>query len=100
MDTFLLSLLVLFAGGIFSLLTYRRFTLMKVGYIVITAAGCLTGLFTIMTPLQEPSVVVTFSQPWLHLFTLSFTLDALSAFFLIPIFAVCPLAVLYSFHYM
>ncbi len=100
MDTFLLSLIVLFAGGIFSLLTYRQFNLMKGAYIAITAIGCLAGLFSIMTPLQEPSVVVTFSRPWLHLFTLSFTLDALSAFFLIPIFAVCPLAVLYSFHYM
>ncbi len=100
MDTFLLSLTVLFAGGIFPLLTYRRFSLMKAGYIAITVAGCLVGLFAIMTPLQESADVVTFSQPWLHIFTLSYTLDALSAFFLIPVFAVCPLAVLYSFHYM
>ncbi|GAG85884.1 unnamed protein product, partial [marine sediment metagenome] len=99
MDTFLLSLTVLSAGGLFSLLTYRQFSLMKAGYIAITAAGCLIGLYAIVEPLQE-AVVVTFSVPWLHIFSLSFTLDSLSAFFLIPIFTVCPLAVLYSFHYM
>ncbi len=99
MNIFLLSLTVIFAGGLFSLLTYRQFSLMKAGYIAITAAGCLLGLYTITTPLQEVAAV-TFSCSWLHVFTLSFTLDSLSAFFLIPIFTVCPLAVLYSFHYM
>jgi len=99
MDTFLLSLTVLLAGGLFSLLTYRQFSLMKAGYIAITVAGSLIGLYAIATPLQG-GTFVTFSTTWLHLFTLSFTLDSLSAFFLIPIFAVCPLAVIYSFHYM
>jgi len=99
MDTYILSLTVLAAGGIFSLLTYRQFILMKAGYITITAAGCLIGLYALRIPLQTASEV-TFSCSWLHLFTLSFTLDSLSAFFLIPIFSVCPLAVLYSFHYM
>lgn len=99
MNFFLLSLIVLFAGGIFSLLTFRQFSLMKTGYITITVAGCLIGLYSITAPLQD-AVVVSFSQPWLHIFTLSFTLDSLSAFFLIPIFAVCPLAVLYSYNYM
>ena len=72
---------------------------MKAGYIALSIAGSLIGLFAIREPLQE-GVIVTFSTTWLHLFTLSFSLDSLSAFFLIPIFAVCPLAVLYSFHYM
>ncbi|MGL1931288.1 MAG: proton-conducting transporter membrane subunit [Desulfotalea sp.] len=99
MNIFLLSLTVLFAGGIFSLLTYQRFSLMKAGYITITAAGSAIGIYSIIAPLQD-AVVVSFSQPWLHLFTLSFTLDSLSAFFLIPIFVICPLAVLYSYHYM
>lgn len=99
MNFFLLSLTVLLAGGIFSLLTYRQFSLMKAGYITITTAGCLIGLYSIVAPLQG-AVVVSFSQPWLHLFNLSFTIDSLSAIFLIPIFAVCPLAVIYSYHYM
>ena len=99
MDTFLLSLTVLLAGGIYALLTYRQFSLMKAGYVAITAAGSLIGLYAIWGPLQN-GIVVTFSTTWLHLFTLTFTLDSLSAFFLIPIFGVCPLAALYSFHYM
>lgn len=99
MDTFLLSLTVLLAGGLFALLSYRLFNLMKAGYIAITAVGCLIGLYAIAIPLQGGEVV-TFARPWLHIFTLSFTLDPLSAFFLIPIFAVCPLACIYSFHYM
>ncbi|WP_136796726.1 proton-conducting transporter membrane subunit [Desulfosediminicola ganghwensis] len=99
MDTFLLSLTVLLAGGLFALLTYRLFSLMKAGYIAITAVGCLIGLYAIATPLQGGEIV-TFSVSWLHIFTLSFSLDPLSAFFLIPIFAVCPLAVVYSFSYM
>ena len=99
MNTFLLSLTVLLAGGLFALLTYRLFSLMKAGYIAITIAGCLLGLYAIWEPLQG-GPLVTFSINWLHMFVLSFTLDSLSAFFLIPIFAICPLAVLYSFHYM
>ena len=98
MNTFLLSLTVLFAGGALSLLTFRQFSLMKAGYIAITAAGCLIGLNAIIAPLN--GAVSTFSCSWLHLFSLSFSLNALSAFFLIPIFAVCPLAALYGFHYM
>jgi hydrogenase-4 component B len=99
MDTFLLSLTVLLAGGVFALLSHRLFSLMKAGYIAITAAGCLIGLYSIVTPLHGIGIEA-FSRSWLHLFTLSFTLDSLSAFFLIPIFVVCPLAALYSFHYM
>jgi hydrogenase-4 component B len=99
MDTFLLSLTVLLAGGLFALLTYRQFNLMKAGYIALTVVGSLIGLYAIRGPLQD-GTLVTFSTTWLHIFTLSFSLDSLSAFFLIPIFAVCPLAVLYSFHYM
>ncbi len=99
MDTFLLSLTVLLAGGFFALLAYRQFNLMKAGYIALSIAGSLTGLYAIRVPLQE-GTILTFSTTWLHLFSLSFSLDSLSAFFLIPIFAICPLAALYSFHYM
>jgi hydrogenase-4 component B len=99
MDTFLLSLTVLLAGGLFALLTFRQFKLMKAGYVVLTVVGCFIGLYAIWEPLQGGTPVI-FSITWLHLFTLSFSLDSLSAFFLIPIFAVTPLAVLYSFHYM
>lgn len=99
MDTFLLSLTVLCAGGVFALLTSRLFSLMKAGYIAITAAGCLIGLYATALSLMSGEAAA-FSISWLHIFTLSFSLDPLSAFFLIPIFAVCPVAVLYGFHYM
>jgi len=99
MDTFLLSLTVLLAGGVFALLTCRLFNLMKAGYTAITAAGCIIGLYAVIGPLQGAEIT-TFAIPWLHIFTLSFAVDPLSAFFLIPIFTVCPLAVLYSFHYL
>ncbi len=99
MDTFLLSLTVLSAGGLFALLAYRQFRLMKAGYIALTVAGSFIGLYAIKAPLQD-GTLVTFSTTWLHLFTLSFSLDSLSSFFLITIFTVCPLAVFYSFHYM
>lgn len=99
MNTFILSLTVLFAGGAFSLLSYRRFRVMKTGYVSITALACMIGVYAIITPLQggEP---VSFSCTWLHIFALSFSIDSLSAFFLIPIFVVCPLAALYSYSYM
>jgi hydrogenase-4 component B len=99
MNTFLLSLTVLFAGGLFPLLSYRQFRLMKAAYISMTGAGSLIGLYSLLAPLQD-GTIVKISSSWQHLFTLSFSLDSLSAFFLIPIFAICPLAALYSYHYM
>lgn len=99
MDIFLLSLTVLSAGGLFALLAYRQFNLMKAVYIALSIGGSVIGLYAIKAPLYDGTIVV-FSTTWLHLFTLSFSLDSLSAFFLIPIFAICPLAALYSFHYM
>ncbi len=99
MHTFLFTLAVLTTGGLFSLLCCRQFNFLKTGYISITSIGCLAGLFTSIKHLQG-TPPVTFSFAWQQLFTLSFTLDSLSAFFLVPIFAVCPLAALYSHGYM
>jgi hydrogenase-4 component B len=99
MNTFFLSLTVLFTGGLFSLFAYRQFSLMKAGYIAITIGGCLLGLYSVIAPLQG-AAIASCSVSWLHFFSLSFSLDALSAFFLIPIFTICPLAALYSFHYL
>ena len=44
-----------------------------------------------------------FGEAWVfsfNAFALSFHVDALSAFFLVAIFAVCLLAAIYSFHYL
>jgi len=99
MDTFILSLTVFGAAGVFALFAGGLGRLMKAGYIALAISGCLVGISAIMTSLTA-GVPVTFSGSWLRLFTLSFTLDPLSAFFLIPVFTVCPLAVLYSYHYL
>ncbi|MDR3630866.1 MAG: proton-conducting transporter membrane subunit [Desulfocapsaceae bacterium] len=99
METFLLALGVLLAGGVFPLLTHRLFNFMKAVYIGATVCGCGIGLYAAGISLRS-SEIVSISWPWLHIFMLSFSLDSLSAFFLIPIFSICPLAALYSFHYM
>jgi hydrogenase-4 component B len=100
MDTFFLSLAVIVCGGVWPLIMHRHFTIMKAGCCVLIAAGCMLGLFDALSLLLHPAVAATYSLPWLHIFTLSFQMDSISAFFLVPIFLISPLAVLYSFHYM
>jgi len=100
MNTFFLSLAVIACGGVLPLFMRRHFTFMKAGSIALVAAGCLLGLFDALSVLLHPGVAATFSLPWLHIFTLSFQMDSISAFFLVPIFIISPLAVLYSFHYL
>ena len=63
------------------------------------AAGCLLGLYYSALQLVLPgSAGVSFD--YLHYFTITFQIDALSAFFLILIFGISLLAAIYSFHYM
>ena len=99
MPLFFLSLILIVAGGVFPLFLWRRFVLMKTVAVLTIGAGCLLGLGDAATKLTiEGSHSAAFR--YLEPFSLSFRIDALSAFFLITIFAVCLLAVLYSFHYM
>jgi len=98
MDTFFLSLAMLCAAGVLALVGNRLFILMKLCYIALSLAGCGMGIYAI-APLWSGGGTLTSTTTWLHLFTLSFSIDPLSAFFLVPIFTICPLAVLYSFHY-
>ena len=73
--------------------------MMKTVGVLTIGAGCLLGLSDAATKLTiEGSYSAAFR--YLEPFSLSFRIDALSAFFLSTIFAVCLLAVLYSFHYM
>ncbi|WP_051309705.1 proton-conducting transporter transmembrane domain-containing protein [Desulfogranum japonicum] len=99
METLFLSLTVLLAAGILPLLGHRLFTLMKACYVALTITGCVIGLYSLCPISQLPSQS-TLVVDWLHIFQLQFSLDSLSTFFLIPVFFVCPLAVLYVFHYM
>ena len=98
MNSFLLSLAIIIAGGVIPLLTFRQFVLTKFIYIGVTAIGCLSGLCSVISSFADPKSLA-WSWPWLHLFTLSFAFDSLSFFFLLPIFLICPLAALYSFFY-
>lgn len=98
METFFVALGVLLVGGILPLCTHRVFDFMKVSCIAITMLGCALGLVAVLGRLGQPAVSASIA--WLHLFSLTFSIDSLSAFFLLPIFLVCPLTALYSFHYM
>lgn len=98
MNIFLLSLAIIVAGGTIPLLTHRYMMFSKSVYLGMTLIGCLTGIFALFfapTKLQG----MTWACSWLHSFTLAFTCDSLSFFFLLPIFLICPLAAIYSCAY-
>ncbi len=99
MDLFFISLGVILAGGLLPLFIHRRFLFMKALSVFGIATGCLLGLIGGVGKLSatEP---VTASFNYLNIFSLSFTIDALAAFFLVAIFFVSFLAAIYSFHYM
>jgi hydrogenase-4 component B len=91
---------VILVAGILPLVISRQFNLMKAGCVLLMALGCIIGLIDVLSFLWNPTATATMAWPWLHIFTLSFKLDTISAFFLIPIFLISPLALLYSFHYL
>ena len=99
MNLFFLSLAIIFCGGLLSLVFWRQFALMKTIGVIGIAGGCLLGLIDAGTKLFH-SAPHTATFAYLKTFSLSFQIDALSAFFLIAIYAVCLLAALYSYHYM
>jgi hydrogenase-4 component B len=99
MDQLILSLVLIGCGGVVPLFFWRHFILMKTVAVVLMAAGCLLGALWAGSGLFHAAVHET-SFTYLNTFTLSFHIDALSAFFLMTIFIVCLLASLYSFHYM
>jgi hydrogenase-4 component B len=99
MDTLFYALAVILAGGILPLLLYRHFKVMKASAVIATAIGSLLGLMALLPALQDTGPPTT-TWAWQQFLTLTFSLDSLSVFFLIPIFLICPLAALYGFHYM
>lgn len=100
MDTMFVSLYIILAGGTAALLLARQFTVMKFVTVTVTAAGCGLGLYDCLTRLLSNTPVVEKSWTWLHIFELSFKVDSISLFFLIPIFMIPVLALVYSFQYM
>jgi hydrogenase-4 component B len=99
MNLFFLALAIIFGGGLLPLLFWRRFTLMKISGILAIGGGCLLGLIDAGTKLFTPGPYAA-SFRYLNAFSLSFQIDALSAFFLVAIYGICLLAALYSYHYM
>jgi hydrogenase-4 component B len=99
MDTLFYALAVILAGGVAPLLLYRQFELMKAIAVIATAIGCLTGLAALVPVLQDTGPPMI-SWSWQHVLTLSYRIDSLSVFFLVPIFLICPLAALYGYHYL
>ena len=99
MHLFFLSLLVVVTGGVLTLLLNRHFILMKSVGALSIASGCILGLYDACLQLIQP-VSDRASFDYLHHFTITFQIDALSAFFLVLIFGISLLAAIYSFHYM
>jgi len=99
MNLFFLSLAIIFCGGLLALIFWRQFALMKTIGTLAIGGGCLLGLIDAGTKLFRPGLY-TVAFDYLNSFSLSFQIDALSAFFLVTIYTVCLLAALYSYHYM
>ena len=100
MNTFLLALLIIGAGGTQALFTYRLYPLMKGAAVLAIIAGCGIGAYDAATRLIQQADPVTLSLDWLQVFTFSLKIDAVSAFFLVPVFAISAIAALYSFQYL
>lgn len=99
MDFLFVSMAIILCGGILPLFFWRQFSAMKVIGIFGIGTGCLLGLSDAVTKLwQTGHYSAAFS--YLNVLSLSFKIDALSAFFLVAIFSVSLLAALYSYHYM
>nr|MBF0222463.1 hydrogenase [Desulfobulbaceae bacterium] len=100
MDTFFLSLALILFGTTVSVLFNRQFIFMKAATILAITLGSAVGLTSVFSFLYQTETVQIVSWPWLHIFTLSFKMDSVAAFFLVPIFIISPLAAFYSFHYL
>jgi hydrogenase-4 component B len=99
MDLFIFANLIIAAGGIIALFTWKQFNLMKTISVAALVSGCLIGFFDSLSKLVKPGdYAVAFE--FLYGASLAFSIDGLSAFFLVAIYAICLLAALYSFHYL
>ncbi|MBR9984311.1 MAG: hydrogenase [Desulfosarcina sp.] len=99
MNLFFLSMLIIAAGGLLPLFSFRQFSLMKILGVLGISIGCGLGMLDALSKLSHDGPAIA-SFEYLNSFSLAFRIDGLSAFFLLAIFAVCLLAAIYSFHYM
>ncbi len=99
MSFFFLAIIITISGGALALVLQKQFFKSKVVGVSAISIGCALGLIHAVYSLFHP-VQDAYSLKYLNVFSLSFRTDALSAFFLVAIFAVSMLAAIYSFHYM
>jgi hydrogenase-4 component B len=99
MDILFTALSLVLAGGLFPLFLRRWFCCAKSVHILLLTTGCLTGLYGLAL-VWSRAIAPTFSCSWLQAFTLSLSLDSLSAIFLLPIFLLAPTIALYGYHYL
>ncbi len=100
MNTFFIALLLIGAGGLQTLATFRLYLLMKILAVTAIIGGCGLGVYDATTRIFQPTNPIICNYEWLQIFTFSLKIDAVSAFFLVPIFAISAIAALYSFQYM
>ncbi|MEE4313653.1 MAG: proton-conducting transporter membrane subunit, partial [Desulfofustis sp.] len=97
MNYFFAALGLVLTGGVAALIFHRQFLFAKGFSLLLTVAGCALGLASLAVPSDGPAT--GWSLTWLQIFPLSCTVDSLSAFFLVPIFLICPLAAVYNIGY-
>ncbi|MBU0943665.1 MAG: hydrogenase [Proteobacteria bacterium] len=100
MNIFFLALLLIGVGGTQALTTFKRYSLMKTGAVLAIITGCSIGAVDAATRLLQHAEPVIYTHSWLQIFTFSLKIDAVSAFFLVPVFAISAIAALYSFQYL
>jgi len=99
MSQFFTAILIITAGGGLSLIFAKQAKFAKIMGVLCLSLGCLWGLIDAIFKLIY-STHAERSFEFLNVFSLSFKMDGLSAFFLMAVFGVCLFSSLYSFDYM
>lgn len=100
MNIFFLALLLIGAGGLQTIVTFKLLPLTKTLAVLAIIAGCGLGAYDAALRLLQHAEPVLLSWNWLQITTLSLRIDAVSAFFLVPVFVIPAIAALYSFQYL
>lgn len=100
MNTFFLALILIGTGGFQALFSFKSFKLMKFSAILAIASGCGLATYDAASRLLQHTAPAGVCWGWLHSFTFSLTIDAVSAFFLVPVFIISGICAVYSFQYL
>lgn len=99
MSSLFLCFTIFLIGGFFNLIFFRQVKLMKTLAAIFMTVGCSTGLYAVAS-LSASTDIPTISFEWLRFLHLSFSLDTFSAYFLVPIFLICPCVSIYACQYL